>query len=386
MHKIEWHRSVEDISAEFWHKCFPAPYEGKWWYSALEGAGLDAQFTFMYGLVSFNDKPMAIAPAFLMNVPIALVMPPALLPIFNILGKVFPSLLYQRTLFIGSPCSDEGRVGLVNGANATEVFLTINQALIREADALDAAMRVWKDFAQEQQEALDSLMKNNDFFHLVSFPGASLKLEGKNKDDYIASLKASRRSKIKKKMKQANDAPVYVEIISQPSSAEMDEIYSLFWQTYEKGVVKFEILNRRFFDEISRYEDSYFVILRHKDTKKILSFMLCFKIGSHIINKFIGIDYSQPKEWFLYFKLWDAAVEWSYSVGATSIQSGQTGYAPKIELGNDMVPLSNYCRHQNPVVNFIYKLVAKTINWDTLDPDLAIYVKAYPELKPANFK
>ena len=384
MYRIQWHASVEDIPDALWDECFAAPYEGKWWYAALERAGLDAQFKFMYGLVSHNDKPVAIAPAFLMDVPIALVIPPALLPVFNILGKVFPALLYQRTFFIGSPCSDEGRVGLVAGANLTEVFARINQAMRTKANELSASMRVWKDFAKTQQPALVPLLKNDGMFHLVSFPGTSLLLEGKSKDDYISSLKASRRNKIKKKMKQANEAPVYTEIVSQPSAAVMEEIFSLFWQTYEKGNTKFEQLNRAFFDEISRYEHSYYVILRKNGSKEMLSFMLCFKLGEHVVNKFIGIDYSQPKEWFLYFRLWDEAVAWCYSVGATSIQSGQTGYAPKIELGNEMVPLSNYCQHRNPIVNCIYKLVAKTINWDTLDPDLAIYVHAYPEYKPDN--
>lgn len=386
MYKIQWHQSVEDIPEGLWQECFTAPYEGKWWYAALERAGLDAQFKFMYGLVSYNNHAVAIAPAFLMDVPIALVIPPALLPIFNILGKVFPSLLYQRTFFIGSPCSDEGRVGLVDGANSQEIFECINNAMRTKADELGASMRVWKDFSQEQQAALAPLLENDGLFHLISFPGTSLHLDGKNKNDYIASLKASRRNKIKKKMKQANEAPVYVEIVSQPSEAVMDEIFSLFWQTYEKGNTKFEQLNRRFFEEISQYENSYYVILRQNGSEEMLSFMLCFKLGAHVVNKFIGIDYRQPKEWFLYFRLWDAAVEWSYSVGASSIQSGQTGYAPKIELGNDMVALSNYCQHKNPIVNFIYRLVAKTINWDTLDPDLAIYVKAYPELKPTNLK
>jgi hypothetical protein len=386
MYKIQWHQSVQDIPETLWQECFAAPYEGKWWYAALERAGLDRQFEFIYGLVSYNDKAVAIAPAFLMDVPIALVIPTALLPIFNLIGKIFPALLYQRTFFIGSPCSDEGRVGLVHGADAADVFASINKSMQIKADELGASMRVWKDFAQEQQAALVPLLKNDDLFHLVSFPGTSLHLDGKNKNDYIASLKASRRNKIKKKMKQANDAPVYVEILSQPSAAVMEEIFRLFWQTYEKGNTKFEQLNRSFFDEISQYENSHYVILRKNESKEMLSFMLCFKLGDHVVNKFIGIDYSQPKEWFLYFKLWDAAVEWAYSVGATSIQSGQTGYSPKIELGNDMVALSNYCRHENPMVNFIYKAVAKTINWDTLDPDLASYLKAYPELKPPNLK
>jgi hypothetical protein len=34
-------------------------------------------------------------------------------------------------------------------------------------------------------------------------------------------------------------------------------------------------------------------------------------------------------------------------------------------------------------VHWIYAKVAGTVNWDTLDEDLAIFVKAYPELQPA---
>lgn len=386
MYKVEWHQSVEDIPEQLWQECFAAPYEGKWWFAALERAGLDDQFKFMYGLVSYNNKPVGIAPSFLMDVPIALVIPPALLPVFSVLGKIFPSLLYQRTFFIGSPCSDEGRVGFVSGQDVFEIFACINKSMRIQADALGATMRVWKDFAVDQGLALNPLLKDGSLFHLVSFPGTSLGLDGKSKNDYVSSLKASRRNKLKKKMKQANEAPVYVEVITQPSIDVMDEIFGLFWQTYEKGNTKFERLNRQFFNEISRYENSYYVVLRKNNSKEMLSFMLCFRLGEHVVNKFIGIDYRQPKEWFLYFRLWDAAVEWSYSVGATSIQSGQTGYAPKIELGNEMVPLSNYCQHKNSAVNFIYKMVARTINWNTLDPDLAIYVKAYPELKPPNLK
>lgn len=386
MYKVDWVDSVTDIPAHLWEVCFAAPYEGRWWYEALEKAGLNDQFQFQYALVSRDGQPVAIAPAFVMNVPIELVIPPALLPIFKGLGKLLPSLLYQRTFFIGSPCSDEGRVGVVQSVEIAPILATINQSMFEHANKLGATMRVWKDFANEHQQSFADLMHSQGLFHLVSFPGTSLPLEGSKKEDYIASIKSSRRNKLKKKLKQAHDAPVYVETLHKPDAAVMDEIFALFWQTYEKGGTKFERLNRHFFELLSNYENAHYVILRRNGTNQMVAFMLCFVLGEHIINKFIGIDYRQPKEWFLYFRLWDAAVEWSYSVGGKSIQSGQTGYAPKIELGNDMVPLNNYCRHRNPAVNFIYKLVARTINWDTLDADLAIYLKAYPEFKPEVLK
>lgn len=380
---LQWLTSESEIAPALWEECFPAPFEGHWWYQALEHCGIEDQFTFLYGLVLENERPVAIAPAFLMDVPIRLVVPPALLPVFNVLGKVMPSALYQRTLFIGSPCSDEGRVGMVQGVDRLAVLRCVNDALLAKSKEFAAPMRVWKDFPAEYDQELSTIAKEAKLFRLVSFPGAAVKLGG-SWQGYLSSLKSSRRNKLKKKLKQAANAPVDVDIVQQPDDKTMSELFALFWQTYEKGTTKFERLNRKFFDLISAHPNAYYVVLRSRENGKVLAFMLCFALGKHIINKFIGIDYSQPKEWFLYFRLWEAAVEWSASMGAESIQSGQTGYAPKIELGHTMVPLTNYCTHSNPLVHWVFATVAKTINWDTLDEDLAEYVKAYPEQKPNN--
>jgi hypothetical protein len=112
--------------------------------------------------------------------------------------------------------------------------------------------------------------------------------------------------------------------------------------------------------------------------------MLCFVQGRHVINKFIGLDYERPREWSLYFRLWDATVEWAGGIGAIEIQSGQTGYRAKIEMGHTLVPLTNHCRHRNPLVHWIYAKVAATVSWHTLDPDLALYLKAHPLTAPTH--
>ena len=109
---LEWLNSESQIPQALWDNCFPAPYEGQWWYRSLECSHLEKQFTFTYGLISLNEEPIAIAPAFVMDVPIELVMPPLILPIVKIIGKIIPSFLYQRTFFIGSACSDEGHIGI----------------------------------------------------------------------------------------------------------------------------------------------------------------------------------------------------------------------------------------------------------------------------------
>jgi hypothetical protein len=109
--------------------------------------------------------------------------------------------------------------------------------------------------------------------------------------------------------------------------------------------------------------------------------MLCLDMGSRVINKFIGIDYRRPRDWLLYFRLWDAAVDWALSRGADAIQSGQTGYAPKIETGHRLVPLTNYCAHRNRFVHAIGRAFARHITWSTLDDDLARFLKAHPDFE-----
>ena len=377
---VNWVDSESEIAPELWQAYFPAPYEGHWWYQVMERCGIQDQFTFLYAVVSDSSGTIAIAPAFVMNVPMRLVLPPAILPLANLIGHIVPSALYQRTLFIGSPCSDEGHVGMLDGVNRLAVLNSIELAMVSKAKQLQASMRVWKDFPQ--QYAIDFTSLNAHLFKVVSFPGTSVELPDATKEGYLATLKSSRRNKLKKKLRLAAESPVDVEVIQQPDSEILNELFNLFWQTYEKGGTKFERLNRKFFDLIAAETNSHFVILREQSNGKIVAFMLCFALGDQVINKFIGIDYQQPKEWFLYFKLWEAAVDWAAGIGAKSIQSGQTGYAPKIELGNQLVPLTNYCAHLNPVINWVYAKIAKTINWDTLDADLAIYLKAYPDEKP----
>ena len=58
--------SQADIPPELWDACLPPPLEGRWWYEALEGSNLSDQFTFRYALVREGDRPVGIAPLFVM--------------------------------------------------------------------------------------------------------------------------------------------------------------------------------------------------------------------------------------------------------------------------------------------------------------------------------
>ena len=215
-------------------------------------------------------------------------------------------------------------------------------------------------------------------FPMISFPNTIVALPGGSKEDYLATLKSSRRNKLKKKIRLSHEnADVEIEVVKQPDEATLSRMFELYLQNFKKADVIFEILNRQFFEAVATKPAAYFIVMREKKTHEVIAFVLCFDTGKQILNKYIGIDYDRPRDEFLYFRLWEAAVDFALSRGASAIKSGQTAYEAKIEMGHTLIPLTNYCKHRNFILHAIYRAIAKRIDWTTLDEQLARYVKAH---------
>ena len=379
--KVAWVDRAADVPESTWAQFFAPPLEGAWWYRALEQSGLDDQFSFRYLLLTQGPATVGLVPTFLMDVPMRLVVPPGLLPWVSALGHVFPWLRAQRTLFVGSPCAEEGWIGLASGIDVPAALRCIDAALRAEMRRHRASVRVWKDFGAEWDDVLGSLAREAGMFRLVSFPGTAVALSHGSREGYLQSLGGNRRHQFKKKIRRSKEAVgLGVEVLRQPDDPTLDKLFALFWQTYEKATTRFERLNRRFFGLVAAESTTSFIVLRAPTTSQPVAFMMCFEFPGQLVNKFIGIDYCTPREWMLYFRLWDAAVDHAIHLGAKVLQSGQTGYRPKIDLGHDLVPLTNYGAHRNPLIHWIYARVAAEVDWGTLDPALASALEAHPEL------
>jgi hypothetical protein len=381
---IQFVASEAEIPAALWDACFPPPLEGHWWYETLEASGLDDQFTFAYAVIHADERPVGIAPLFVMTVPLGLAVPEWLRPILSIPARTLPFLADPRTLFVGSPCAEEGTLGLLPDIDRRAALLALQDALEAQAHRRDAAMIIWKDFPAEYEDDFTWLAGERRLFRLVGFPGTTIDIPKPTKDAYYASLKSSHRTSLKRKLRRsAERVDIGVEVIQHPDEKTLEEIFALFSQTYEKAPTKFERLNRRFFAAIAAKPASYFVLLRERQSCDLIAFKLCFAMGDRVIHKFIGIDYRRPRDWMLYFRLWDATLDWCLARGATSIQTGQTGYAGKIETGHRLVPLTNYCQHRSRFMHAVFALFAKRIRWQTLDDDLARHLAAHPEADAA---
>lgn len=380
---LVWHRRTGEIPRTAWADCFPLPNQGLFWFSALESAGISDQFTLFFGVLRDNGAPVGIVPAFVFDLPIELVVPPALERLTAIAER---SLLRKftrlRTFFIGSVAGEEGHIGLSGHCALEDVAALVHAAARRQASKAGAALLVWKDFPEGDRNALDVLVGSSNTFRMVSYPGSSIPLMGGGYDAYLATMQSRRRYKMKEKLRRgAARLPTTSSIIRRPSNAEILQMFALYWQTYQRGKTKFECLTPEFFAAIAEADESTFIIQHHRQSGQMLSFMLLFDLGERVINQFIGIDYAATDGGFPHFQLFASAYDWACTTDARVMQSGQTGYMAKLELGHELVPLWNYCEHRNPIVNWIYRQVAGRITWDALDDQLREWLTAHPEAR-----
>lgn len=378
-YEVEFCETASQISQDLWDACFLPPAEGRWWYETLEQSGIDDQFTFFYGLISDQGGPVGIAPFFIMDVPIAEVAPQVFLRLLQFIGTIVPAILRQRILFVGSPCIDECTIGFLPQVNRREALLSLQVGLEKKAKESRAALIVWKDFPESFSADLHWLSHERRLFRVISFPGTLAELPSQRKEDYYATMKGSDRRNLQRKLRRSREQVVLsIEIVQHPDTKTLDEIFALFWQTYQKSTTKFERLNRKFFESIATKHNTQFVVLREKATGQMVAFHLCFDMGKRLVNRYIGLDYSRPKEWMLYFRVWEATVDLALLRGLPAIWSGQLSYTTKLELGHRLVPLNNYCGHRNIVLHHLYRMLAQRVDWASLDPGLARFLKAHP--------
>jgi hypothetical protein len=264
---------------------------------------------------------------------------------------------------------------MVPGTRLADIMDVLQAAIRTKARELGARMIVFKDFTEADLAVLTTSGRAGEFVPIVSFPGTVVALPASGKDGYYRSLTHNQRHNLLKKLRRSRELlPLDTSLVAHPDDRELAEIFGLFMQTYNHGRTKFERLDLRFFKRIREQEPASFILQRDPASGELVTFMLVYCIGDRVINKFIGLNYARGGNTFLYFRLFDAALDFACARGAKELQSGQTGYRAKLDLGHRLVPLYNVFHHEQPLVHAVFHAIGRRVTWRSLDPDLAAYL------------
>ncbi len=373
-----WHCHAAAVDAALWQRLFSPPAEGLFWYRAIEAGCVDPR-EFSYGILECAGIPIAVITAFAFDMPLDVVFPPGA-------GHALPRALARicgirklRVFFVGNVAGEEGHVGLDQGVCLQSVALALHDGARARATALGARLVVWKDMDSVDAASLADLTVQRRAFRVPSYPGTRIYLLPGGYASFLQAQSSARRHKIRRKLSLGEKVlPVHTRMVTEPTRAELNNLYALFGQTYARGNVKFENLSPMFFFEIARAPEAHFIVMETHETHDPVAFMLLLRIGDRVINRFVGFDYSRGAHAYLPFRLFVAAYDWAAAIGAQTLHSGQTGYSAKLDLGHELVPLYNYCEHRSRLINAVLRWAARSTSWASLDPALADFVRAHP--------
>jgi predicted N-acyltransferase len=355
--------SIDAIGRQEWDVLFDDIPESYLFYKTLEHSNLEG-FVFYYLAVYRGEETVLIAPLFCRDFNLDIAVEGPLAKIIASARRIIPRLLVMKTLFCGSPFAEYGVLGVKGNSRPGHDVLGCFLAGLEELARRERSVLIlFKDFPQSGTLFLDWL-KGLGFIRVHSFPAVCVDTAFSSFEGYLKSLGRSTRKNLTRKLRQAHSLGNIEIREARDVRGQIDQVVRLYEDTYKMGTTKFEHLSREFFLRVSDElrEQARFFLYYIDGT--LAAFNLCFVYKDLLIDKFIGFNYDISKRYNLYFVSWAYNIKWCIENSVRHYYPGQTDYEPKIRLGGRIVPLYAYLRHNNPVLNFLFRALAVALKPD----------------------
>ncbi|MDD5130047.1 MAG: GNAT family N-acetyltransferase [Candidatus Omnitrophica bacterium] len=361
--------SIDRIAKKDWDDIFGNIPESFAFYKALGDSEL-YEFSFFYLVIYSDDEIVLIAPLFSKDFNLDIAVEGKLTGVIRWIRKIYPRFLVARTLFCGSPFSEFGVLGIrPSYPDKAKLISVLNSGLKNLALKIKAPLIIFKDFPESSQPFLDLLLKKG-FSRAKSFPTVVVELNFKSLAEYFASLSASTRKNLNRKIKQAYMLGNIEVKVVQDVLPQIDQVMNLYENAYRGGSTKFERLTKKFFLQIAQDLSPHVRFFLYYIDNKLAAFNLCFIYDNLFIDKFIGFDYDVSRRYNLYFISWVNNIQWCIDHSLSYYYPGQTDYEPKIRLGGKLVTLFVYLKHRNTILNFLLKPLILMLKPDNFDQEL----------------
>lgn len=183
-------------------------------------------------------------------------------------------------------------------------------------------------------------------------------------DDYLALLTTKYRGRIKKIIKQINEAGLTCEPIQL--NEELDQqIHQLYLNVESKSATRLATLPAGYFLALQQKMGSQFCCYGIKKEDHICGFVSVIKDGNEAVAYYVGLDYETNQTLPIYFRLLQLVVKVAIDWECHSVLFGRTALEPKANLGAEPIEEFVWARHRVPVVNFMVRKLFRNLPFDT---------------------
>ncbi|MEF3078411.1 hypothetical protein [Winogradskyella poriferorum] len=360
-------KTVDSIPKFYWDSlnCTNNIYYSPEFLKAFEIANTDIEFNYIFILK--DGEAVAFANTQIVTIGIETITKNIAMShkLRNIVNNLFCNN-HIKVLFCGNVfLSGEYGTFLKEGEPKVETFKAIAKAVKKLYCCKRLSTIFIKDFEDESLYITDHL-KAFDYASMHVEPNMIIYLDPtwKSFEDYTSALKSKYRVK-------ANRADAKSELLEVKNFSKEDiEFYkdvlqSLYQNTIDNADFNAQILNLNTYTHLKNTYKDNFIVKGYFLDGKLVGFLSAMQNADHLDAHFIGIDYSNNKEYAIYPRILNDYVRLGIETKSSQINLGRTASEIKSTLGAQPKTLTCYCRHKYALPNKILKQFIKNVHIKT---------------------
>ena len=360
-------KTVDSIPKSYWESlnCTSNIYYSPEFLKAFEIANTDIEFNYIFILK--GEEAIAFANTQIVTIGIETITKNIAMShkLRNVVNNLFCNN-HIKVLFCGNVfLSGEYGTFLKEGEPKVETFRAIAKAVKKLYRCKRLSTIFIKDFEDESLYITDHL-KAFDYASMNVEPNMIIYLDStwKSFEDYTSALKSKYRVK-------ANRADTKSEVLESKLLSEddiktyLDELQALYQNTIDNADFNAQILNLNTYTHLKNTYKGNFIVKGYFLDGKLVGFLSAMQNGDHLDAHFIGIDYSNNKEYAIYPRILNDYVRLGIETKSSQINLGRTASEIKSTLGAQPKTLTCYCRHKYALPNKILKPFIKNVHIKT---------------------
>tara|TARA_R110002111_G_scaffold103778_3_gene160935 strand:+ start:10862 stop:11995 length:1134 start_codon:yes stop_codon:yes gene_type:complete len=363
--KSEIFKSVDSIPIAYWNNlnCCTNIYYSPEFLKAFEIANTDIEFNYIFILK--DEQAVAFANTQIVTIGIETITKNITMSnkVRRIVNNMFCNN-HIRVLFCGNVfLSGEYGTFLKDNEDKVETFKAIAEGVKQLSKSVKKIKAIFiKDF-ENTSLSITNHLEAYDYAAMQVEPNMiiTLKPEWHSFDDYKNALKSKYRVK-------ANRADAKSEILKAQFFSEEDiqkhknQLQELYHNTIDNADFNAQILNLDTYVHLKKAFKEKFIVKGYFLEDQLVGFLSAMQNRTHLDAHFIGIDYSNNKEFAIYPRILNDYVRLGIETKSDQINLGRTASEIKSTLGAEPMALTCYGRHKQSLPNQVLKQFIKNVH------------------------
>lgn len=279
--------------------------------------------------------------------------------------RLWPGFLRVPITECAAPLTASHSISIGAGSDRKSLIAAISVAIDLIAREQKSRLIVIRDFLTADREDFDVLL--NHRFNLVSnMPLARIRVRWDSYEHYLASMRSRYRKDVNRRLKRATKSGQHVRVLL--AFGQQAQLWARQARTvYEKTKgFKREVLPARYYTSMdSALGDKCVLVAAERNAQLVAHGMVLHDDRDTIATYFGRNQGPASQEWF---QLVNEVIRIGIERKSDYINLGLGSYDAKSNVGADVEPLFVYSKSSIPLVNWLMRLVPKTMDHVVEEP------------------